>query len=554
MAESPLPVRGDVVAGKYRIDSTIGQGGMGVVLGAFDQSLGRPVAIKFLHPSRAASEATTLRFGREARAAAAIKSEHVVRVYEVGQLPNGAPFIVMEHLHGSDLAQVVHSRGGLSVEQACDLVLQACEALAQAHALGIVHRDLKPQNLFLTQRPDGAPCVKVLDFGISKAADGDESSPKLTSTEMVMGTPLYMSPEQVRSLKNVDARADIWALGAILFELLAATPPFDGPSASALHASIAMDPPASLRERRPDVPTHIEAVVLRCLEKDPARRFQSVQELAAAIAPFARASASGLLGSIGSAPRVVSMPPPAGGFGGGASGVGVASAATGGFGAASTMDARSGGWQQATAPQAASATGAMAPTTAKSPSSSQVIVGVILAALVALLGLAGLGLFFLTRQAASTNVTPIASGSSNGAHAGDLPPPIVTDPETDGAKPAPSTLPAPGPVPHAVDAGSPANPSVKPAAKDAGAPKEDPEQATARVMEASCRHTTMRMQMAKTDAEIKREAEQARLTNCITRPAVRCQRQICRDACVALHDQACMARYQDLERGFPAKY
>ncbi|MFO0741165.1 MAG: serine/threonine-protein kinase, partial [Labilithrix sp.] len=338
MVESPLPVPGDIVAGKYRIDSTIGQGGMGVVLGAFDQSLGRRVAIKFLHPSRAANEAAAARFGREARAAASIQSEHVVRVHEVGALPNGAPFIVMEHLRGSDLSQVLHYRGGLPVDYACDLVLQACEALSQAHARGVVHRDLKPQNLFLTERGDGSPCVKVLDFGISKAADTDESSPKLTSTEMVMGTPLYMSPEQVRSLKNVDARADIWALGAILFELLAATPPFDGPSASALHAAIAMDPPGSLRARRPDVPQHIEAAVMRCLEKDPARRFQTVEELGAAIVPFAsergRQAAGNLVGRIGSAPRIVSLPPPAGGFG-----------------TASTMNLQA-SWQQATQPAA----------------------------------------------------------------------------------------------------------------------------------------------------------------------------------------------------------
>jgi len=175
MVAVPLPSIGEVVAGKYRIDSVIGEGGMGVVLGAFDTSLGRPVAIKFLTPARALNEAAAARFGREARSAASIQSEHVVRVFEVGALPNGAPFIVMEHLKGSDLAQVVDSRGGLPIDEAADLVLQACEALGEAHARGIVHRDLKPQNLFLTARNDGSPCVKVLDFGISKSAETDES-------------------------------------------------------------------------------------------------------------------------------------------------------------------------------------------------------------------------------------------------------------------------------------------------------------------------------------------------------------------------------------------
>jgi serine/threonine-protein kinase len=241
-----------VLCGKYRIESIVGEGGMGIVLGAVDTSLGRPVAIKLLLPQQVAHDGAVPRFLREARAAAAIQSEHVVRVFEVSTLPDGSPFIVMEHLRGADLAHILAQRGALSVEEACDVVLQVCEALAEAHAHGIVHRDLKPQNLFLTQRPDGSPCVKVLDFGISKAAD--EGAPNLTSTGMVMGTPLYMSPQQVRALKTVDARADIWALGAILFELLTTSSIYQAPSVSALCAMIAMDPPTPLRARRPEAP------------------------------------------------------------------------------------------------------------------------------------------------------------------------------------------------------------------------------------------------------------------------------------------------------------
>jgi len=283
-ADAMLPGPGDTIVGKYRVDAVIGQGGMGIVMGGFDLSLGRPVAIKFLSPERAGRPGATERFLREARSAAMIQSEHVVRVFEVSTLPNGAPFIVMEHLRGLDLAQVLAQRGPLSIPESCDLLLQACEALGEAHLRGIVHRDLKPQNLFFSQFPDGSPLVKVLDFGISKVMD-DGTQPNLTATDTVMGTPLYMSPEQVRSLKNVDARSDIWALGSILFELLTRSPIFDAPSASALCAMIAMDPPTPLRVRRPDAPQGLEAFILRCLHKDPAGRFADVAAFAEALAP-----------------------------------------------------------------------------------------------------------------------------------------------------------------------------------------------------------------------------------------------------------------------------
>ena len=316
--EVQLPRPGEVLAGKYRIESIVGTGGMGVVMGATDVSLGRPVAIKFLSPQKLARPGARERFEREARAAAQIQSEHVVRVYEIGNMPpNGTPFIVMEHLRGADLSQVLQSRGGLAIEEAVDYVLQASEALGEAHARGIVHRDLKPQNLFLTQRPDGSPCVKVLDFGISKAQEDEQQN--LTSTDMVMGTPLYMSPEQVRSLKNVDQRSDIWALGSILFELLTAAPVFEAPSMSALCAMIATDPPVPLRARRPQAPPELEAVILRCLHKDPNGRYSDVAALADALTPFASPSGrdsamrvSRVVRASGSAPHVAlagSAPP-----------------------------------------------------------------------------------------------------------------------------------------------------------------------------------------------------------------------------------------------------
>ena len=284
-SDNQLPRAGDVVAGKYRVESVIGQGGMGVVLGAQDTSLGRRVAIKFLSPGKSRNDSAVARFVREARAAASIQSEHVVRVFEVSTLPNGASYIVMEHLSGGDLSQVLDSRGPLPFQEAVDYLLQACEAIGEAHGYGIVHRDLKPQNLFLMTSPDGLPFVKVLDFGISKAVD--DLAPNLTSTDAVMGTPLYMSPEQVRSLKNVDLRSDIWALGAILFELLTNAPVFEAATVTALCAAIAMDPPIPLRAKRPDAPAALEAVILRCMHKDPLGRYEDVAALAEALAPFA---------------------------------------------------------------------------------------------------------------------------------------------------------------------------------------------------------------------------------------------------------------------------
>src|SRR5580693_7216018 len=165
------------------------------------------------------------RFEREARTAVKIKSEHVARVIDVGQLESGSPYMVMEYLEGEDLQGWLEKQGRLPIERAVDFLLQACEAIAEAHAMGIVHRDLKPANLFCIRRPDGTLSIKVLDFGISKAAG---ASMGMTSTQAVMGSPLYMSPEQMGSSKGVDARSDIWALGVILFELVTGRVPFDG--------------------------------------------------------------------------------------------------------------------------------------------------------------------------------------------------------------------------------------------------------------------------------------------------------------------------------------
>jgi serine/threonine-protein kinase len=279
---------GEVLAGKYRVERVLGVGGMGVVVAAHHIGLDERVAIKFLLPEALGNPEAVARFAREARAAVKIKSLHVARVSDVGVLDTGAPYMVMEYLQGQDLSQRLRDQGPLGIPETIDLVLQACEALAEAHALGMVHRDLKPANLFLTQQADATPCVKVLDFGISKVTSPGSSGNDfgMTKTQAIMGSPLYMSPEQMASSRDVDARADIWALGTILFELLTGRVPFLGESMPQLCAMILQEAPPPPRHLRPDLPEGLQQVVLRCLEKDKQRRFANVGELASALVPF----------------------------------------------------------------------------------------------------------------------------------------------------------------------------------------------------------------------------------------------------------------------------
>jgi serine/threonine protein kinase len=282
-----IPSAGQVIAGKFVIEQVLGVGGMGVVVSAKHVHLGQKVAIKFLRKDSAKNQEAINRFLREARAVVGLQSAHVVRVMDVGVLDDGMPYMVMEHLSGTDLNRVLEQRKTLPPQEAVDYVLQGMEAIAEAHALGIVHRDLKPANLFLTRSPDGSPLVKVLDFGISKAADTmRQQEQSLTATSAVMGSPLYMSPEQLRSSKNVDVRTDIWALGVILYELLAGQPPFVADTVTGLCAKIAADPATPLRSVNPGVPGPLEAVVMRCLEKDMTRRYPTAADLALALQPF----------------------------------------------------------------------------------------------------------------------------------------------------------------------------------------------------------------------------------------------------------------------------
>jgi serine/threonine-protein kinase len=285
--DSVLDIKpGDVLAGKYRVERILGSGGMGMVVAAHHLQLDERVALKFLLPSAISSMEVVARFMREARAAFKVKSEHVARVTDVAQLENGSPYIVMEYLEGGDLAEWLVQRGGMPVEQAVDFVLQACEALAEAHARGIVHRDLKPANLFCVQRADGQLSIKILDFGISKITSEAGSQHQMTKTNGIVGSPLYMSPEHMKSSRNVDARTDIWSLGVILFELIAGRPPFEAETVPELVLKVAAEPPFSLRRFVPGAPADLEAVVARALAKDRDKRYQNVAELAQALLPF----------------------------------------------------------------------------------------------------------------------------------------------------------------------------------------------------------------------------------------------------------------------------
>lgn len=285
-----IPKAGDLVAGKYRVERVIGAGGMGCVLVADHVLLRTRVAIKVLLPQAAALPGATERFLREAQAAAALRGEHVARVLDVGLTETGAPFLVMEYLSGQDLRTVIRERAPLRVDEAVGYVLQACEAIVEAHAMGILHRDLKPANLFVTSRPNGRPLVKVLDFGLAKVlAPGDRSAPEesITETGQVIGSPHYMPPEQFRSLRNADVRSDIWALGVVLYEMLTGKRPFSGEGMTGVMASVIADNPAPANSLRPDLPPGLNALIMCCLEKPPELRPQRVADVIAALEPFA---------------------------------------------------------------------------------------------------------------------------------------------------------------------------------------------------------------------------------------------------------------------------
>jgi eukaryotic-like serine/threonine-protein kinase len=288
--QTEAPVReGEVIAGKYEVLRVVARGGMGVVVAARHIELGHSVALKFLLRTVALLGPEAIpRFQREARSIVQMKSEHVVRVSDVGTLPSGEPYLVMELLEGTDLKELVEKQGPVSIARAADYVIQALDALAEAHAVGIVHRDIKPANLFMTKRADGSPLIKVLDFGVAKVTDPlklQAASP--TATGSMMGSPQYMAPEQILNAKDVDARCDVWALGAVLFELVTGKVPFDGESIGVLFNQIMNLGPTPLSKHLSDVSPEFEMIVMQCLEKDVSKRISNVADLAKRLLPFA---------------------------------------------------------------------------------------------------------------------------------------------------------------------------------------------------------------------------------------------------------------------------
>ncbi len=280
---------GQVISGRFRVEHVIGIGSMGIVLAARHLELDERVAIKFIRAEMQQVPGVLSRFAREAKAAVSIKSEHVAQVFDVGTADGIGPYIVMEYLEGRDLAAVLELEGRLPIRRAVHYLMQACEALAVAHSRGITHRDIKPENLFLTRQGD-LERIKLLDFGISKATltgtvFGDELS--TTDNSCLLGTPLYMSPEQIRATAEVDHRADIWSLGAVLYELITARSAFVADSVRQVWTRILETSPTPVGAYCPEAPATLQAVIDRCLEKDPDRRFQSVAELAVALLPFA---------------------------------------------------------------------------------------------------------------------------------------------------------------------------------------------------------------------------------------------------------------------------
>lgn len=286
---------GRVFAGKYRIERLLGQGGMGVVFAVEHVELHEPFAIKLMQGREFSNARAVERFLREARAAVRLRSktEHIVQVFDVGRIGSGEPYIVMEMLDGQDLNDLLAKQGVLSIAHACMYVLHACRALDAAHQLGIIHRDLKPANLFLTRRSDGSPCIKVLDFGISKhVAEGEDSADiEITGTQDVMGSPLYMPPELAKAARNASPRSDIWALGAILYKLLTGRAPIQAPSPAELFAELLSTTKITRPTVfRPDISPDVETIILRCLEKNPALRYESVAQLMRDLEPFTMGS------------------------------------------------------------------------------------------------------------------------------------------------------------------------------------------------------------------------------------------------------------------------
>ncbi len=312
-----MPEPGDVLLGRFRVEEVIGKGGMGHVFRATSLANSSAVAIKVLSPEATTHPEAIPRFINEARATTQLKSVHVVKVFDAGALDSGLPFIAMELLEGTDLGALVEKKKSIPVKEAIDYVIQACDALAEAHALGIVHRDLKPSNLFLTsgRTTQGVPIVKVLDFGVSKVTSvGPAANVGLTATGTFLGSPHYMPPEQLKSAKDVDARADIWSLGVILYELIGGHPPFDGGAFGELFLKILSSEYEPLRVKKPAVPEGVDYIISRCLQRKREDRYPTLGDFVHALAPFGTpegtARAQRMARALGVAPPSSSNPIP----------------------------------------------------------------------------------------------------------------------------------------------------------------------------------------------------------------------------------------------------
>ncbi len=433
--DQSLPKVGDLIVGKYRIEKLIGKGGMGAVFAAQHELLGQRVAVKFLLGDIVTNQEAVQRFLNEARNAAKIQSEHVCRVMDVGTAENGLPYMVLEFLQGVDLSQRLEQGGPLGVEEAVDYTLQALEAIAQAHALGIVHRDLKPANLFLAHRTDGSPTVKVLDFGIAKASNpfGEGGNHSLTSTKSMLGSPLYMSPEQLRSAKNVDARADVWALGVILYELLTGVVPFNGESLGELFIAILEQPPAPIITKRGDIPQALSDAIGRCLIRAPEQRFQNVAELAQAIASCAPARSFASIDRITTTlgmPRPSMVIPQAG-----VGGYNAHAQSSGGYRppspsyvdtAGGRVQANTGSGAQNVPPQTNTNASWGNTSGEPQPASKAPLFAAIGVAALLVLGVGAVGIYKVTHKTAATDPKPVSTIATVATTA--VPPPTVTAP------------------------------------------------------------------------------------------------------------------------------
>lgn len=281
-------LEGSLVQNRYRVVARIGEGGMGVVYMVQHTLVGRRYALKVLHQDLARDPVVNARFQREARAAAAIGDDHIVEIIDMGRTDTGSPFLIMELLEGCDLSTVLLDEGPIPIFRAVNIATQCCQALGAAHKKGIVHRDIKPENIFITKRNNSREFIKILDFGISKIREDAlelKKSP-LTKNGIAVGTPHYMSIEQINGSGDIDARTDVYAMGVVLFRMLTGSEPFDAPNFSALVSKVMNEPPPSLKELRSDIPSALEAVVHRALAKKREDRFPSMEKLAHALAPF----------------------------------------------------------------------------------------------------------------------------------------------------------------------------------------------------------------------------------------------------------------------------